>query len=77
MLRQIAITTFLVTLFNVSPAGSGIELSTETLSYALKKLGIYNNNKVPINGQTYQIENVSVHSNRRDFIIRFSAKPIE
>jgi hypothetical protein len=55
------------------------ELTVETLVSVLKSLGIYSENKVPIAGQTYILKNVSIEkgSHRDEFVIKFTAKPID
>lgn len=57
----------------------GRELSVNTLVSILKSLGIYADNKVPIGGQYYLLKNVSIEkgSHRDEFVIKFTAKPID
>lgn len=77
MLRRLAGTVTLIFLMTAPANTSTGELTIDTLNGVLKKIGLYNSNKLTINGQLYHIERVSVSSNRREFVIRFVANPTE
>jgi hypothetical protein len=78
MKKLILVATILIA-STAMTVGQDKSLKIETLVSILKSLGIYADNKVPIGGQYYMLKNVSIEKgkNADDFVIKFTAKPID
>jgi hypothetical protein len=79
MLKKTLIAAAILVAATTTTFSQGKELTIDTLVSILKSLGIYADNRVPIGGQYYLLKNVSIEKGKHndDFVIKFTAKPVD